>query len=61
MICERLFFELGFIDQVLGSMIRGMDYHQSHTQKGSSLLFLGGKHLGYGACLSFPFMIPILS
>ena len=33
----------------------------SHTQKGSSLLFLGGKHLGYGACLSFPFMIPILS
>ncbi len=33
----------------------------SHTQKGSSLLFLGGKHLGYGACLWFPFMIPILS
>ncbi len=41
-ICERLFDWFGFINQVLGSMIRGMDYHRNvyRTPQVMSIYFM---------------------
>jgi hypothetical protein len=38
--CERLFNKLGLIDQVLGSMICGMDYHQVVYRNGQVIIII---------------------